>query len=512
MAVRGGMAGGLYGLSLPSWPDLVLAPLAWLALIPLLTPAACRRPARWQVLSALLFGMIGSAIGGRWVLGFGLPHGVAAIFWHGLILSAPLLLLPPAVRMLGHGTALLVLPALWTVWEWGAASGQPFFWAALGASQAPLTLLVQGADVVGVWGLSFWVVGLNVALTLLLFRGGGRGKLLPVGLVGLWFALPLAYGGRVLWAETEPDPADAAALHVALVRTGVAEDRRPMPPSAYAETARAVLTGPDLVVWPESLYPHSPLRESDFQQQVGAWAVPILFEYELELPAEGDGEVPQYSAVSLLTESNRPQAFDMDGHTALPSYRKRRLVPVAEQRMLPRVVARWMWERFGIWLPNRQRGDTATTFSLDRSAAAPVRIGAIVCYEVVFPQLTADLARAGASVLFILANDAQYGATEGWQALAFARLRAIETRRPVARTTTVGPVAVIDRFGRMVSVDDGSSPTVLAARVAPATGQSIFVRHPDAVPLASGGLVVAVCAWAAARKSRASRARAPHPG
>lgn len=164
------LAALLYGLSFPSWEGVELFPLAWICLLPLLLPQMVILPF-WRYSGiALLFGVLGSLIAGHWTLGHSLGFGILAIIWHGLIVAPPLWFFRWLLKRCSYAMALLLLPFVWTAWEWIAANNQPFFWGALGATQANQTWLVQFVDLTGVWGLSFWLVALNAALAYALYR------------------------------------------------------------------------------------------------------------------------------------------------------------------------------------------------------------------------------------------------------------------------------------------------------------------------------------------------------
>jgi apolipoprotein N-acyltransferase len=91
--------------------------------------------------------------------------------------------------------------------------------------------------------------------------------------------------------------------------------------------------------------------------------------------------------------------------------------------------------------------DEASVFELkDESKAAPV-----ICYESVFGEYLTDYVKKGAELIVIITNDGWWRNTPGYkQHLSFARLRAIETRRSVARSANTGISAFINQRGDLV--------------------------------------------------------------
>jgi apolipoprotein N-acyltransferase len=78
----------------------------------------------------------------------------------------------------------------------------------------------------------------------------------------------------------------------------------------------------------------------------------------------------------------------------------------------------------------------------------------LICYEDVLPELPARAAAGGADFLLVLSNENFYFAREMDQHLDMAVFRAIETRRPVLRTTNTGLTAAIDPTGAVVAALD----------------------------------------------------------
>ena len=92
-----------------------------------------------------------------------------------------------------------------------------------------------------------------------------------------------------------------------------------------------------------------------------------------------------------------------------------------------------------------QNKRTVFTHSAEGSKIAP-----IICYESIYGEFVTEYARNGAQFFSILTNDAWWGNTQGHkQLLSYARLRAIENRRAIARSANTGISAFIDIQGRI---------------------------------------------------------------
>ena len=111
-----------------------------------------------------------------------------------------------------------------------------------------------------------------------------------------------------------------------------------------------------------------------------------------------------------------------------------------------------------------------------------VPIGTAVCYESVYGEYCTGYVRKGAQLLAVITNDAWWGNTPGYrQHLNYSRLRAIETRRWVARCANTGISAIIDPCGRILERTPWWEPALLEGKVGLSTDQTFFVRNGDIV-------------------------------
>jgi apolipoprotein N-acyltransferase len=107
-----------------------------------------------------------------------------------------------------------------------------------------------------------------------------------------------------------------------------------------------------------------------------------------------------------------------------------------------------------------------------------------ICYEVVFPDEVAELARAGATILVTVTNDAWYGNTSApWQHFRAARFRAAENRRPLLRAAITGVSAIVGPDGSVWDQIGVFEDGVINRRVAGMKGLTPYARLPWIVPL-----------------------------
>jgi apolipoprotein N-acyltransferase len=121
------------------------------------------------------------------------------------------------------------------------------------------------------------------------------------------------------------------------------------------------------------------------------------------------------------------------------------------------------------------RNDRATVFEHDG-----LRVGPAICYEGLYGEWFARFVREGAEVMLLMSNDGWWGDTHGHRRLFdFCRLRAIETRRAVARSANTGVSGFISSRGDVEQRMDWDERGVLTQDVERSTRQTMYVTYGD---------------------------------
>jgi apolipoprotein N-acyltransferase len=166
------LSGGLYGLA---FPPIGWWPLGWVALVPFLV-AVRRSPPRRALGLGVLLGVAVSYGVGTWMpdavinyyeqsFAVGILMFFACALWQASWQYAAFAMLYRRLEMRGAPWVPLRVGAAWVTAEMARVLvpfGNP--WALLGYSQTAAPLLVQTADLAGVFGVSFVVMTVNAAL------------------------------------------------------------------------------------------------------------------------------------------------------------------------------------------------------------------------------------------------------------------------------------------------------------------------------------------------------------
>ncbi len=461
------LAGLLYTLAQPGWSCW---PLAFVCLAPLVLAcggrgARARALLGWVMGTTGAIGTIGPTVYGSGTLFFGLgPLGACALVAAVAQLFAGI---PVALFAWLAGDPLRTHPALaalrvaaaWTAQELLRSvlfGGLP--WTFLAHALAPVPALIQAASLGGAFLVSFWLAALNAACGIGLAARPARGAWGTAG------AIVVAVCLHALVVGMRPET-DGPRLRARLVQPNVPESWRTSPGGIHRALDRLVeLTrsgdAVDVALWPENaVNALLPLNDLPLAQAMRAL----------------DGSASRVVLGAPRAEPDRPgrfrnSAFLVDAAHGITAFHdKVHLVPFAEY-------APWPARALGLPDPSYEGGERPTLLP-----AGPVRLGPLVCYEVIFPSLSRSLVRDGAGILVNLSNDYWLGGPGGSeQHLAAAVFRAVEFSRPMLRATNTGVTAAIDARGRILERIETGVAAAATVAVRPATELTVYARLGDA--------------------------------
>ena len=483
-ALGGGtLAASLYTLACPPY-EFALA--AWAVPALLLVPT---RRVRWPW--GFLWGALFSILMGYGVTGWAY-HAALEYFAFNRLLSAAFSVtvwlvyggIPYGIMLAAYARLAPTVPAwargplgawLWLVAEWlrtALFTGMP--WELLGHSQFRHLGLVQIADLGGVPAISFVIALASVcAAEVLVDRSALRSLALPA----VFLAATLAYGAAQRHRYGEP-PEAGSGTTVAVVQGNIPNEFRwkraffEQTLVTYAGLTADLASPPDLIVWPENAVNFYVNREPMLLAQLGDVAT---------LAREG-----LLVGGPRLTDENeaRNSAYLIaPGGRILDTYDKQHLVPLAEYNPLGRPSSSPDEPVYG-------PGGDARPLRTDS-----MRVGTLICYEVLFPGLVRDLVRKGADVLVNISNDAWLDAGDGAarrQHFSMAVFRAIETRRFLVRAAATGVSGFIGPAGDLYATLPGDTQGASVGRVRAERGLTPYVRWGDTWVAISGALLFGI--------------------
>jgi len=495
------IAGAAAGLAMPPfyfWPLLFVA-------FPVLVWALDDVPGRRAFAAGWLFGLGYFSVGFYWI-GIAFLVDAATYLW----------MMPFMVGALAGGMALYWgLAALCTVLvgqqglariislaiffglaEWlrgHLLTGFP--WAAPGLAATGMGSLAQAASLIGMTGLTLFIVLWSALPALCGFARLRRREI--IGAVLLLAVMPALW----LWGAYRLSGADGAAaangIKLRIVQPNISQDDK-----WRAENARAIfdklkrlssdatpqrpggIADTSVVIWPESSV--SFFIDEDEQG---------LFELADMLP-EGtslvmgalrrDGEDRVYNSVL---------GFDSNANL-VGRYDKWRLVPGGEFLPFESILEPLGFRKVVTVPGSFTSGPGPRNINLPGLEPA----GVLICYEAIFPHDLIDPAQRPSWIINVT-NDGWFGHSSGpYQHLAQARLRTIEQGLPLARAANTGVSAIIDSYGRIEASLDLGGEGVLDGTLPAALAPTVYSRIGDWM---LAGLTLLLCmAGIVVRQSR----------
>ena len=129
---------------------------------------------------------------------------------------------------------------------------------------------------------------------------------------------------------------------------------------------------------------------------------------------------------------------------------------------------------------SQETGDFVPGKEIKVMSAPPNKLGVFICYESAFPDFVRQFAKRGATVFFNLSNDGYFGRSAAReQHLLLVRMRAVENRRFIVRSTNDGFTTAIDPADGFSASTAALSASGRAAPVRQHHGNHSYSRHGD---------------------------------
>jgi apolipoprotein N-acyltransferase len=384
-----------------------------------------------------------------------------------------------------HRRVLVAAPFLWVAVELARTRVTGFPWNLLGIAQVDNIALCRIAGWTGVYGISFEIMLVNVALAaVFLVPRKKRGALLVAALA----SAAVLQAGRLI--EAPVALADHAALLVQANIPVTADWTRDYfeqtlrqltdltlksvdtnsSATAAGDSSRSEISQAkiDLIVWPESpapFYTNDPLFRttlSELARRSQKWIVAGSMGTTSATQSGGQGSQLFNSAVLVSPNGEWAGRYD-----------KVHLVPFGEYLPFPQLFA------FAGGL-TKEVGEFGRGSSRAPLNAGNNPLGVFICYESVFPDEVRQSADQGAQVFVNISNDGWYGDSGAFaQHLNQTRMRAIENARWLLSATDTGVTASIDPWGRIAARAPRKERTTLVAPYAVTSVTTFYTRHGD---------------------------------
>ncbi len=412
------------------------------------------------------------------------------------------------------GTLLQFLPylgfaTLWLAWEHCYSTWQISWpWLFLGNSFADTTTLIQWYEFTGSLGGSLWIILCNILIFNTIVKGLDRQKrAFPIGAFSVAMAaifIPIAISITIYFRPLPKasESGSLAAKEVVILQPNIDPYYDKFGGINQSEQNHKLLTLADkavtdstaLIVAPETFFnpsieagvliedmPYNNRTLAAFSEYAKAKSCDFLFGavthkyYGNYKPTRTARQMRSGIWYDLF---NTAVYADMQGECSF--YHKSKLVILAES--VPYIGDKSFFNSLGIDLGggigNFGTQPYRTLFKMEDGT----KFGTAICYESVFGEFYTEYIQAGANFMTIITNDGWWHNTSGHiQHLNYARIRAIETRRDIARCANTGISAFINQKGDIVSQTPWWEECFLKGHITPNSKITAFVKYGDIV-------------------------------
>ena len=489
-------------LSLP-WLVPHTGALALVAFVPLLVADAvseqCRVRASWVCPAATFVAW--NAATTFWVCNATVGGGIFAVLANAAQMLLVWLFFRLARKKMGGGVLpYLFLAAMWIAWERQYFHAQISWpWLTLGGAFAQSTRTVQWYEYTGTLGGSLWIWVANLGIFGLMeaFSDGYWQRWNRLARVCAILGITLVVAGpvvasKLIWSSYEERSEGTVDVVVGQPNFDPYEKFQSMT-QAQQTGVLLDLFGEALLLAPETFTGDIYLNDPEQSPTVQSFRRFLAANPGAEM-LFGASTYVVFSTHAAPTILARPygEGWIVGHNTALTVtaagpvevYHKSKLVVGTELTPYPKIFVPlddWLSKKMGVsGLMGRCVGQDGV--SLLHWGEQRVPLGCAVCYESVYGEYCTEYVRQGAQALTIITNDAWWGNTPGYrQHLSYARLRAIELRRDIARCGNTGISGFIDQRGEILSKSDWWTRQTLSGQINLSSEQTAFVRHGDIV-------------------------------
>ena len=455
--------------------------------------------------------VIWNAITTFWVCNATVGGGLFAIFANAFQMSLIFGLFRLSKKKFKGALPYIFLAVAWIAWErfyFDAEISWP--WLVLGNSFARTTWAVQWYEFTGALGGSLWVWACNLGLFGMLvalsdgswWNFNSKAKAASIIGLALLFIAPPVFSSAIGKKYNDAMTAEEN-LEVLIVQPNI--DPYNKFQAMTQDQQNAILQGlmaanlkdrkadndstPLLIVAPETFtgdiisgdYPRSRTwrRFTAFLKEYPG--VSMLFgasSYDYISTDSAPSHTARFIREGLWLESHN-SALMIDGTAETEIYHKSKLVVAVEKTPYPAIFCK-IDDMLGGVMGRCVGQDEISLLNVEDTDGEDIPIGCAVCYESVYGEYYTDYIRKGARAMTIITNDAWWGNTPGYrQHLSYASLRAIETRRAIARCANTGISAIISPSGKILKPTPWWEQASIKSSIPLRDDITFFVSHGD---------------------------------
>ena len=480
-----------------AWPTSSLAPLTFIAFVPILilfdsiqNDAKKRKGIRFIFYTylALLLWNISTTY---WVYNSTAAGGIFAMVVNALLMSIPFIFFYFVRKKSNEFIGLFSFICFYLLFEyWHINWELSWPWLTLGNAFAKNIMFIQWYEYTGIFGGSLWILLCNALIYLCLKHVFKISLCLYTAIavvLPILISIVIYYSYKEVGEEIEVvvvqpnfDPYNekfrsaprAIPYEIQFERMLTLSDRVRTPETRF-------------ILWPETALPADVNEDKIVQHPF----IPYLIAYSkknnvsiltgidshrfLDEAHKTATSRKTYDGLAYYNSYNAALLINPD--SSLSIYHKSRMVPGVESLPYPKL--------FGF--VSSSLGGIVQTIGKDTIARAlknesGISVAPVICYESIFGEYVSEYVNNGANFIGIITNDGWWGNTQGHkQHFQYARLRAIEQRKSVARSANTGTSGFIDQKGNVLQENNYWVQDALVQKIKINSIQTFYAKHGD---------------------------------
>lgn len=478
-----------------AWPDSYFVMLIFVAFVPLFFVADNTDSSKELFGYTFITMLIWNAATTWWLWNSTSIGAIAAIIANSLLMCLPWWGYAVCKKQYNKTISLIAFVLCWLSFEYIHLNWELSWpWLTLGNVFASHPSYVQWYEYTGVGGGSFLILLINI----LAFKFWGeplkkaikKRELLKLFILLIPFIFTAAFNATIKSQHKET----ISKENIVIVQPNINPYEKFELSNAsqqinklIALSESAIDSNTQMIIWPETAMSVAEWQENITQN---IYYQPI-FEFVKKHPTitliSGIETFKNYGSVKETpTAHNNSSGMYYDAFNAaiaiksgepIQLYNKSKLVPGVES--LPSFL-RFMspvFEQFGGSTGGYGKSAESAVF---KSSGNKYITAPIICYESIYGEYINSYVNKGANILAVITNDGWWGNTPGHkQHLAYARLRAIETRRWVVRSANTGISAIINEYGEVKEQKPWDTTAVIKYAVPIKNELTFYVKYGD---------------------------------
>ncbi len=406
-----------------------------------------------------------------WIMYASVPGCLATILIPSFLMAFVMFMVFLTFKQSGKRIGYLSLVTFWIAYEYLLMHSQLSWpWSILGYVFENNTSLIQWYEYTGTFGGSVWILCINLLIfeIIQIFKASSSKAKKRGYIIGLALILIIPMGYSIIRFNTYKE--EINPVKVVIIQPNIDPYNEKFNIPVYeqihiiTETAKKDSTfSPDYFIAPETAIANGFYESKASNEPSIKHIVDFLKAYPNSQFIIGATTRIKYSKPEDFTETCHIDDGDSTAYDIFNSamqispssdilfYHKSKLLPGVETMPFPRInrfFAGMITDLGGI---NGTHGiqENREIFANNNDDIKP---GVPICYESVYGEFVGEFVTAGANILFVITNDGWWRNTAGHKRhMSYAKIRAIETRRSIARSANTGISCIINQKGEVIS-------------------------------------------------------------